>query len=129
MGSNRELDIEIHIEVMGHPEKGRRRISPDHPWERWGDYSDVPHYSTDRTAWLDVVEKLESMGLDVDLWSGIPIGSGRRLRYCVIRCLGEDDEKKHIGSGTSRVGWARAACKAALAALASRVTTNGEVTG
>lgn len=109
--TGRELDLAVAAEVMG-----------DDWILHWKDCDggtgledftyDVPKYSTDRTAWLDVVGKLEEMGLTVAL-RAYP-SPAARMYDCLIWHEGGRSES---GKATAELSFAEAVCLAALDAV------------
>lgn len=73
-----------------------------------------PYYSTNRTAWLDVVKKLEEMGLVLSLISAVDNLSDRVYHCCIARDTSEDSEISETFSGKS---FAHAVSIAALDAI------------
>lgn len=110
----RELDLQVHLEVMGLPMGPRRRRSESHPWEPAGGIDErFRHYSTDRTAWLDVVARLEAMELEameLDVYTRSFRMATKRWYTCTVKRYDE------IGTSTVDTSMADAVCEAALQA-------------
>ena len=131
----RTLDIEIAVELFGwewwktrltgkvllvKPQElvPTQWIGPsERPNELCAGYaSDVPQYSTDPYAWLDVVKRLTSRGLSVSLDA---MGEGDDALYaCEVR---RDDPKTGsvvwCATGTGDGSWTKGVCEAAVEAV------------